>query len=431
MFIKIILLIYVIFIGLFQYDAPTPRVSSDYTDTSAGFTLSYPVYWEITTDIDEILSIQDGDIDLIHEENLTDAERAAYKVLVHVSGNPDYVSNIAVLVHSLNANGTARYNDSESAVQAVASDFDRNRESGTFLLEETYLGESHTFVYRRNVDIEGWSDDIRITYYLTASTSKAYMLVETAHVSELSDVDVDQLNQAIQSFRVMANETGSLDPSLDWGAFKPGEDTENPVSSDIGRVQILEEFDNNRNGWPVSDDSRVADGQYILDSTKGFPFTVRNTGMGQIAFDFECLGDVTFIDGDETAGYGIVFGYRDDDNYFAFLVTQSGQWLAIEERNGVVEQLVPWTESQFLDGDTHTLRVAGDYQTLNEPELTHRYAVFFYIDDNPVGNIRVNRVLDMSGWYGVFVSSDLLVGFNWFETKNYLEDAIMTLDRYE
>jgi hypothetical protein len=431
MFIKLILLVYVIFIGLFQIGPPNPIVTSDYTDTQSGFTLNYPVYWGITTDVDEILAAQDGSIDLIHEENLTDSERAAYKLLVHVSGDRQYVSNIAILVHSLNVNGSARYNDSESAVQAVVSDFDRNKESGTYLLEETYLGESHTYVYRRDVDIEGWSDHIRITYYLTASTTRAYMLVETKHVSELSDVDVDQLNQVIQSFRIFANETGPLDPGLDWGAYKPGEDTENPVSSDIGHIQIIEQFDNNRNGWPVSDDSRVTGGQYILDSTKGFPFTVRNTGMGQIAFDFECLGNVTFLEGDRTAGYGIVYGYRDEDNYYAFLVTQSGQWLAIEERNGIVEQLVPWTASQYLDGDTHTLRVAGDYQTLNEPDLIHRYAVFFYIDNNPVGDIRINDVLDMSGWFGVFVSSDLKVGFNWFETKNYLEDAIMTLDRYE
>ena len=432
MFMKNILVIYLIFIGFLQYDSPTPRAFADFTDARSGFTFNYPVFWGITTDIDTILSLQDGDINLIHEENLTDSEREAYKVLVHVSGNPDYVSNVAVLVHALNEDGTDEYTDSESAVQAINEDFERNKESGTFFLEETYLGESHTFVYRRNVDIDGWSDDIRITYYLTASTSHAYLLVDTSHVSALDETQINQLNQVIQSFRVLANESGTIDPSLDWGAFKPGEDPESAeVSPVYGRVEIREEFDSNRRGWPVSEDARIADGRYVLDSRKGFPFTVRNTGMGQIGFDFDCLSEVTFLDGDETAGYGLVFGYRDEDNYFAFLVTQAGQWLVIEERNGVIEQHIPWSESSYLDGDTHTLRVAGDYMTLNDTGLIHRYAVFFFIDRNYVGNIRVDRVLDMSGWFGVFVSEDLEVGFEWLETRNYLEDAVMTLDRWE
>lgn len=430
--IKNLIIIFLIVTGLFQYDAPTPRVFADYTDTKSGYTLNYPVYWGITTDIDTILAIQDGEIDLIREEELSDTERESYKVLIHAPGEYDYISNVAVLVYPLGTGNGSSYADSESAVQAFVDDFDQTKASGTYFLEETYFGESHAYVYRRNVDIDGWTDDIRITYYLTASTTHAYFLAETVHESSLGEVEVNQFNQVIQSFRVIANESGRIDPGLDWGAFKPGDETvDNEAYTELGRVRLTEEFENNSRGWPVSGDARIVDGTYILDSQKGFPFTVRNTGMGQIGFDFECSSEVAFLDGDETAGYGIVFGYRDDDNYFAYLVTQAGQWLVIEERHGEVELLVPWTGTDSLAGDTHTIKVIGDYQTLNEPELIHRYALFFYVDDVHIGNIRVNRVLDMSGWYGVFVSSDLQVAFEWFETRNYIEDAIMTLDRYE
>ncbi len=417
---------------MFQWDSPRPAAFADFTDTKNGYAFNYPVYWGVAVNTDSILSIQDGAIDLIRQEELSEADRASYKVLVHVEGGQDYQSNIAVLVSPHNSELTPEYPDSESAVQAIVSEFDSIKASGTYALEETYLGESHCYVYRRSVPVDRWDENIRITYYLAASTTHAYFLVETVRESALSEVEVNEFNQVIQSFRVITNESGSIDPGLDWGAFKPGDETAgNEAYTEIGRVQVVEEFLNNDLGWPVGDGSSVENGQYILDSRMGFPFTVRNTALGQIGFDFECLSEVTFLDGDDTAGYGLVFGYRDDDNYFGFLITRAGQYLVFEERNGIIEHLIPWTESRHIESDTHVLKVAGDYQTLSGPELLHRYAMFFYIDDNHIGNIRVERVLDMSGWYGVFVSRELNVGFEWFETRNYIEDAIMTLDRYE
>jgi hypothetical protein len=401
----------------------------DYSDKDNGFSFRYPDYWTLDTDVDQMLGTIDGPIDLIHEENLSDSDKEGYKVLVHVDGSPRYVSNIAVLVHTHRPNGDPAYDNSEDAVQAVKNSFERTMASGTFFLEETYLGESHTFSYRRNVPLQQWNDNIRITYYITASRTHAYLVMETVLLGALTEVYRDQFNQVIQSFRVTDNESGMVDPSLDWGAFKPGEATGAEPEGEVGGIEIVESFNNNNLGWPTGNDAGIRDGLYDLDSRSGYPFTVTNTGLGQITFDFSFEGKPVFIEGGESAGYGLVFGYRDPDNYFAFLVTRNGQFILVEEKDGVVDQLIPWTESPLLTGDSHILMVQGNYQTLTDPDVSHRYEIVLFIDGNEVGRTIEDDILDISGWYGVFVSEDLHVTFEYLVSRNYLVDGIWSLQR--
>ncbi len=392
-----------------------------FTDDEAGFSISYPEHWTAETDVDRILYIQDGPIDLIHEEQLTEEERETYRVLIHIAQDEYYLSNVAALVYPHLPDGSEAYDDSESALAAVLDEFELGRASGTFFLMETYLGESHTHVYRRNVPVEVWDDQIRITYYITASRTRAYMLVETVLTGSMNYESQSNFNQVIQSFRAHDNEIGDDGTALDWGLFKPGEETEDIENdAELGRITIREDFGNNARGWPIKEDSLIRDGCYILDSRDGYPFTVRNTSLGQIAFDFSYEGEVKFEDGDVTAGYGLVFGYLDGDNYFAFLITHGGGFMVIEERNGVVEQLIPGTPWRYLDGDSHTLMVQGNYMTVADTDLMHFYDLVFYIDGRQVGNVRTDRYLDVSGWFGVFVSRDLHVSFDWLESRNYL-----------
>jgi hypothetical protein len=401
-----------------------------YDNTGSGFAFQYPTYWTLVTDVDRMISIQDGSIDLIRQEDMTASERESYKAMVHVDGNHRYISNVVIMAYPHSGSG-GTYRSSEDAVQALRHDFETKMASGTYFLEETYLGESHAFTYRRTVPERQWSDSIRITYYLTASRTTAYMVVETVLLSHLDDaVYRDQFNQVVQSFRVTANETTAIDPSLDWGAFKPGEaTTEDGSGQPIGKVVYEEDFNNNDMVWPTGDYAKIHDGSYVLDSRNGYPFTMTNTGLGRISFDFSYEGEVRFLDGNDDAGYGLVFGYQDKDNYYAFLINEGGRFMVVQEKDSQVRSLVPWTETAYLIGNVHDLLVQGDYQTLNEGGITHRYSVIFYIDGNEVSNIDINDILGVSGTFGVFVSEDLNVAFDSLIARNYLLDSIMTLDR--
>ncbi|HDS30944.1 MAG TPA: hypothetical protein ENN67_07880, partial [Firmicutes bacterium] len=217
------------------------EVLTEYTDTRNGFSFLYPEYWTMETNVDAMLAVIDGPIDLIREEALTESERAGYKILIHVDGNPQYLSNIAFIVRPHKPDKNPAYPDSFTAVQDVKTRFERTMASGTFFLEETYLGDSHTFVYRRNVRQNDWNDNIRITYYITASRTHAYLMMETVLMGTMDDVYRDQFNQVVQSFRVLANESGMIDPSLDWGAFKPGDET-GEIDTQVGQIEIVEEF---------------------------------------------------------------------------------------------------------------------------------------------------------------------------------------------
>lgn len=408
------------------------EVLVEYEDSASGFSLQYPRYWKVVTDVDSMIPILDADADLVREEELSQSDRDAYKVLVHVDGNPRYLSNVVVLCYAHNPDGRPAYDTSEEAVESVAEDFDRNKASGTYLLQEIYLGESRTVVYRRELRVGSWRDSLRITYYLTASRTHAYMLVETVLASALDSVTENHFNQVVQSFRVTANESGTVDPSLGWGEFKPGEEPIEPeLEQPVGLILIEEDFEDNVMEWPEGDQAELSDGRYVLDSRNGYPFTVTTVGLGEIEFDFSYEAEVEFLGGDESSGYGLVFAYRDKDNYMAFLVAHGGAYLVVEERNGEISELIPWTAYAFMEGEDHTLMVQGDYQRMSDPDRPHRYVLAFCIDGNEVGRLVTCDVLDVSGGFGVFVSEGVQVAYDRLVSRNRLLSGVMTLQRYE
>jgi len=401
-----------------------------YIDEETGFSFQYPSYWILVKDVTSIIAIQDGSIDLIRQEDLTPGEKQSYKVMVHVDGSPKYISNVVFMARPFNPDASVKYSSSEDAVHATRLSFEDTMASGTYFLEEVYLGESHTFVYRRTVDAPKLDDKIRITYYLLASPTHAFMMVETVTQSRLEDsVYRDQFNQITQSFRVTANESAGSVSGLDWGAQKPG--SENPGSDKAlaGKIEIHENFDNNKFHWPTRGETKIQNSRYELDSRNGFPFTDTNVNLGEINFDFSYQGDVKFLDGDESAGYGLVFAYLDEDNYFAFLVNRGGRFMIFQEVNGQVREIVPWTASSYLEGTEHTLLVQGDYQTTNFNGEANRYVFAFNVDGNEVSRTEVNKVLSVVGRLGLFVSKGVYVAFDSLVSRNFLLDSVMTLDR--
>ncbi|HEX9743857.1 MAG TPA: hypothetical protein VGB30_00365 [bacterium] len=412
--------------------AANPTTMKDYVDEDNGFLFRYPEYWTIVDDVSEILAVQDGEADLIREEDLTTSDRNGYKALIHVDGTHQYLSNIAFLVLPHIDGGGNVYDSSESASQAVKQDFEQHRASGTYFLEETYLGESHTYVYRRSVPVEQWDDSVRMTYYITASRSHAYMLVETLLPGSLDDIHREEFNQIIHSFRILENEVFDVEPGLGWGVYRPGEDPAqaSDIPGEVGELEIRENFSNNSFGWPDGDDSYFENGRYILDSSEGFPFTVTNNNLGGIRFDFSYEGETEFLEGDEYSGYGLVFAYKDRDNYYAFLINAAGQYLVVKESNGQIAELIPWKISANLGSDPHVLMVQGNYQSVNEP-VSKRYELVFYVDGVPIDYVIAEDFVNVSGKYGLFISSGMEVAFDNLETRNYLLDGFMSFERLE
>jgi len=428
---NLILLSVALLLQYFPYDGEIPENMLLHENEDPGFSIVYPDYWTIIEEPEEMIAIQDGSIDLINEDALTDGDLNGYRVMVHVDGSLDYTSNVVVIAYPHIEGSYAIYDTSESAVLAVKDSYEDHRASGTYFLEETYLGESHCYVYRRSVPLEDTRDEIRVTYYITASRRHAFMLVETVLMSDLDDVNRDHFNQVIQSFRITENETGMIDPGLDWGAYKPGEDVSGgDPDSDIGDVVYTEEFESNENNWPIGADSIIRDGVYRLEGTD-YPFTITSSYLGQISFDFSYEGRMEYIEGDDSAAFGLVFGYRDKDNYYAFLVTGNGYYVLVEERDGEVYELTDWARSDLLTSASHDLMVQGNYQTVGNEGRTHRYELWLYIDEEVVERFRINDILRVSGGFGIFVSEGVSVECDWLETRNYMEGAIMTMDRYE
>lgn len=399
----------------------------EFKDEIAGFSILYPNYWKIVTDPERIIEIQDGAFDLIKQEEMSESERLNHKLMIHVDGSPKYLSNVVVIVSPHLKAGGKKYNNAEDAVQALKNQFESSKPSGTYFLEETYLGNSHAFCYRKAKSISG-RDTIRTSYYLTASVDQSYMLVETVQMSQFDLPAYSYLfEQIIRSFRVLANEP--LESGPGWGIS--GEDYEKGEPAlDVPRIEgppeqtvIRENFDSNVNGWPSGDYAEIVDGKYQLDSRGKFPFTVTNVKLGHIGFDFSCEAAIDFLEGDENSGYGVVFAFEDDDNYFVFLINQAGAFLVAQEQDGKVRNIINWTQTKLVQGRSNILMVTGDYQTVRGRDITHKYKLTFKINGGEAASAEIENVYDMTGCFGLFVSEGVKIACDSLVTRNFIPEG--------
>jgi hypothetical protein len=82
--------------------------------------------------------------------------------------------------------------------------------------------------------------------------------------------------------------------------------------------------------------------------------------------------------GDPSGMYGIVFRYQDDQNYYSFQVTELGLFRVVRVQGDTVE-LIPWTESDTINGEGKTNQLALSMQGDH---------ILAYINDQGVADLR-------------------------------------------
>ena len=84
----------------------------------------------------------------------------------------------------------------------------------------------------------------------------------------------------------------------------------------------------------------VANGSYMLSHKTHKYYHTKyhqvNINPGQ---DFLIRSKIRFTEGEDDAYYGLVWGYKDVDNHFDFVISKDGFFRILKEKNGV--QLIP------------------------------------------------------------------------------------------
>jgi regulation of enolase protein 1 (concanavalin A-like superfamily) len=177
-----------------------------------------------------------------------------------------------------------------------------------------------------------------------------------------------------------------------------------------GTITYMERFDERSS--PVPWAQRSNNGKLEI---KGQGYTIAKSGETEgtvfttldfpadLTKDFQMESSVTFLDGAENLGYGIVWGATQDArSLYYFIIDAQGSYGYGKRVNGEEERTVEWTESPFIEkGGTNLLHVG---KTGNKMD--------FYINGQPLMSVPFGP--PFGKFTGLCVAHGLAVKYNNF-----------------
>lgn len=144
------------------------------------------------------------------------------------------------------------------------------------------------------------------------------------------------------------------------GTTQPGQ----PPSSASGRIVVHDEFEDDRHSWQASPDpaapALIRDGRYILGSQAGsWRFATLSVDLPEEG-DFEVSVKVTKLRGDDHSFFGLLWGFRNPDNFGNLAVTGDGRAAVTAKMSGhflnMIDPSIPTSAVQEGNA-TNALRI--------------------------------------------------------------------------
>ncbi|SDW87499.1 Caspase domain-containing protein [Lutibacter oricola] len=115
-----------------------------------------------------------------------------------------------------------------------------------------------------------------------------------------------------------------------------------------------ENFSNNDNDWLIGSSKdreyQLKNGKYYFEHKRKDGSWNTHKGISiDTSRDFKIESNIQKISGVQDNGYGIIFGRKDNDNEFVFLVTGNGSYKIYYEKEGKETKLVDWKNSSYVN----------------------------------------------------------------------------------
>jgi serine/threonine protein kinase len=105
---------------------------------------------------------------------------------------------------------------------------------------------------------------------------------------------------------------------------------------------LVEDFKDNRNGWPITDEVYMdATGYHLVTKTPNVSYHPSCTACGPWG-DFAYEGLFEKFDGSDYTGYGLEFRRKDKDNYYVYMIS-GGYYAFYKNVAGEHQMIVDWT----------------------------------------------------------------------------------------
>jgi hypothetical protein len=135
----------------------------------------------------------------------------------------------------------------------------------------------------------------------------------------------------------------------------------NPALPATGKLLFKDDFNTSNSGWSRQTTEELqrdySNGEYYIKLNKfNLMYWVWNTDAG-VFNDFILNMDARLVSGVSSNFYGSIFRYRDDDNFYCFMVRCDGNFYIGKRFNGEATDLKDWTKASSIKKGTETNRL--------------------------------------------------------------------------
>ena len=161
---------------------------------------------------------------------------------------------------------------------------------------------------------------------------------------------------------------------INEGSNNNSNNNNNNNNSNTSQTVVYDSFNSNKNGWATggSDEYNLSlsNGKYYFEykGTKGW--TTTKSFYVDKQRDFKIEASIQKINGTQKNGYGIVFGRKDKENQYQFIVTANGNFAIDKYDNGNFSSIINWTANSAIKKGNY------QYNTLKIEKRGSQYRFF-------------------------------------------------------
>ena len=204
---------------------------------------------------------------------------------------------------------------------------------------------------------------------------------------------------------------------IQWPAHCFSQYNIQPYSSYIFNDIFNDNFFDNSNNWPVSDDEngmlKIESNSFFIKRKKslGATISLKTITINQSS-SFIIQTEVKKISGINNNGFGIAWGAANDNvsDYFQFIISGDGSYEVGKWKNGNNERIIKWTESPYInkwDGSRNKLSIIKEGTSMK-----------FFINDQYVNEIKFRKFI--GDRFGFLVCKNQAVEFDYIKLS-YIE----------
>ncbi|HEX2961493.1 MAG TPA: hypothetical protein VHO43_06865 [Ignavibacteriales bacterium] len=124
-----------------------------------------------------------------------------------------------------------------------------------------------------------------------------------------------------------------------------------PLCAQSSKVILDESFYDNSNNWPMLDEDKVEtsidEGCYIIETSNDNGTEIFRETALDYSKNFSIETECQIVEGEDNYSYGIIFGYKNWNNYYQFLVTPNRFYKITHVYQGIIES-TGWVKNQSV-----------------------------------------------------------------------------------